>query len=48
MLEGDAVHKAVAGVLLLMSLASWSIILWKSFFLRSALAGLERSIAAFW
>jgi biopolymer transport protein ExbB len=48
MFEGDAVHKAVAGVLLLMSLASWSIILRKSFFLRSALAGLERSIAAFW
>jgi len=48
MLEGDAVHKAVAGVLLLMSLASWSIILWKSFFLRSARAGLERSIVAFW
>jgi biopolymer transport protein ExbB len=48
MFEGDAVHKAVAGVLLLMSLASWSIILWKSFFLRSALAGLERGIAAFW
>jgi biopolymer transport protein ExbB len=48
MFEGDAVHKAVAGVLLLMSLASWSIILWKSFFLRSALAGLEQSIAAFW
>ena len=48
MLEGDAVHKVVAGVLLLMSLASWSIIVWKSFFLRSALAGLERSIAAFW
>jgi biopolymer transport protein ExbB len=48
MFEGDAVHKAVAGLLLLMSLVSWSLILWKSFFLRSALAGLERSIAAFW
>jgi len=48
MFEGDTVHKAVAALLLLMSLASWSIILWKSFFLRSALTGLERSIAAFW
>jgi len=48
MFEGDAVHKAVAGLLLLMSLASWFIIVWKSFFLRSALAGLERGIAAFW
>jgi biopolymer transport protein ExbB len=48
MFEGDAVHKAVAALLLLMSLASWSIIFWKSFFLRSALAGLERSVAAFW
>lgn len=48
MFDGDAVHKVVAGLLLLMSLLSWSIILWKSFFLRSALSGMERSIAAFW
>jgi biopolymer transport protein ExbB len=48
MFEGDAVHKTVAGLLLLMSLASWSIIVWKSYFLRGALAGLERGIAAFW
>jgi len=48
MWEGDAVHKVVAALLLLMSLASWSIILWKCFFLRSVLDGLERSVAAFW
>lgn len=48
MFEGDAVHKALALLLLLMSLASWSIILWKSIFLGTARAGLERSIAAFW
>lgn len=48
MFAGDAVHKTVAVLLLVMSLGSWFIIVWKSFFLRSARSGLERSIAAFW
>ena len=48
MFEGDVVHKSVAGLLLCMSLASWSVILWKAFFLRNALSGLGRAIAAFW
>ena len=46
--QGDAVHSAVALLLLLMSVGSWVVIVWKSWFLHRALADVARSIAAFW
>jgi biopolymer transport protein ExbB len=46
--QGDAVHNAVALLLLLMSVGSWVVILWKSWLLRRALTDVKRSIAAFW
>ena len=46
--QGDAVHQAVSVLLLAMSVASWSVILWKLWLLRGAMAGTARSIAAFW
>ena len=46
--QGDAVHQAVSVLLLAMSVASWSVILWKLWLLRGAMAGTQRSIAAFW
>ena len=46
--SGDAVHNAVSGLLLLMSVAVWVLIFWKSWLLPRALTGLSRSIAAFW
>jgi len=46
--QGDAVHQAVAGLLLAMSIASWSVMVWKALLLRGALADTARSIAAFW
>ncbi len=47
-LQGDAVTQAVALVLLLMSVASWVVILWKSWLLRRASGDVARSTAAFW
>jgi biopolymer transport protein ExbB len=46
--QGDGVSRAVAAVLLLMSVASWVAILWKGWLLRSGTRGVLRSIAAFW
>ena len=46
--QGDAVHNAVALLLLLMSVGSWLVIVWKSWLLRRALKDVARSIAAFW
>ena len=46
--QGDAVHNAVALLLLLMSVGSWLVIVWKSWLLRRALTDVARSIAAFW
>ena len=34
--EGDAVHLAVAALLLLMSVASWTVMLWKALLLWQA------------
>ena len=48
LLEGDAVSRAVAGLLLLMSIASWVAILWKAWLLRGGTSSVLRSIAAFW
>ncbi|MFZ3220171.1 MAG: MotA/TolQ/ExbB proton channel family protein [Rhodoferax sp.] len=46
--RGDAVSNAVALVLLLMSVGSWVVILWKSWLLRRAHGDVVRGTAAFW
>jgi biopolymer transport protein ExbB len=46
--QGDAVSQFVAILLLAMSVASWVVILWKSWLLRRAVGDVARSIAAFW
>jgi biopolymer transport protein ExbB len=46
--QGDAVSRSVAVLLLAMSVASWVVILWKGWMLRSAVREVQRSIAAFW
>ncbi|WOP15736.1 MotA/TolQ/ExbB proton channel family protein [Ottowia sp. SB7-C50] len=46
--QSDAIGKAVAILLLLMSIASWVVILWKSWMLRRAGGDVVRSVAAFW
>jgi biopolymer transport protein ExbB len=46
--QGDAVTRLVAVLLLLMSVASWVIILWKGWLLRRASRDVGRSTAAFW
>ncbi|OIQ85558.1 biopolymer transport protein ExbB [mine drainage metagenome] len=46
--QGDALIRAVALLLLAMSLASWFVILWKSAMLDNAARRVPRAIAAFW
>ena len=46
--QADAVGRAVALLLLLMSVASWVVILWKTWVLRRAASDVQRSTAAFW
>ena len=46
--QGDAVIRGVAVVLLAMSIASWVVILWKTWLLRRAGMDVTRSTAAFW
>ena len=46
--QSDAIGKAVAILLLLMSIASWVVILWKAWLLRRAGGDVARSVAAFW
>ena len=46
--QSDAIGKAVAILLLLMSIASWVVILWKAWMLRRAGGDVARSVAAFW
>ena len=48
LLQGDAVIRLVAMLLLVMSVASWVIILWKGWLLRRATGDVSRSTAAFW
>jgi biopolymer transport protein ExbB len=48
MFQGDAVHNTVAGLLLLMSVASWVVIVWKTWLLQRAIGDTQRSTAAFW
>ena len=46
--QGDGVTRAVAVLLLAMSVASWVVILWKAWVLRRAGGDVVRSTAAFW
>lgn len=46
--QGDAVSRAVALLLLLLSVASWVVIVWKAWLLQRASADIRRGIAAFW
>jgi biopolymer transport protein ExbB len=46
--QGDAVSISVALGLLLMSVCSWVVILWKGWMLQRALRDVERCMAAFW
>ena len=48
LMQGDAISKAVAVLLLAMSVASWVVILWKAWLLQRANGDMARSIAAFW
>lgn len=47
-LQGDALARSVALLLLAMSVASWVAILWKTWLLRRASGDVARCIAAFW
>jgi len=47
-LQGDGVTQLVSIVLLLMSVGSWVVILWKSWLLHRASADVNRCVAAFW
>jgi biopolymer transport protein ExbB len=46
--HGDGVIRAVAALLLAMSVSSWVVILWKAWLLRRGTGGVMASIAAFW
>ena len=46
--QSDLIGKAVAILLLLMSIASWVVIVWKAWMLRRAGGDVTRGIAAFW
>ena len=46
--QGGAVSVAVAAMLLLMSIASWVVILWKARLFKRAVGDVARSTAAFW
>ncbi|HSW18104.1 MAG TPA: MotA/TolQ/ExbB proton channel family protein [Ramlibacter sp.] len=46
--QGDAISRAVVALLLVMSVCSWVVIVWKAWLLRRAAADVQRSTAAFW
>lgn len=46
--QSDAVGRAVALLLLAMSVSAWALILWKTWLLRRARRGLQRAVPAFW
>jgi len=48
LLQGDAISRLVAVLLLLMSVSSWVVIIWKSWLLQRAAGDVKRSTAAFW
>ncbi len=47
-MQGDAISRSVALLLLAMSVASWVVILWKAWMLRRAVSDVNLSMAAFW
>jgi biopolymer transport protein ExbB len=46
--QSDAIGRAVALLLLAMSVSAWALILWKTWLLRRARKGLVRAVPAFW
>jgi biopolymer transport protein ExbB len=46
--QGDVVTGLVAALLLLMSVASWVVIVWKTWLLKRAVGDVARSTAVFW
>ncbi|HOM12792.1 MAG TPA: MotA/TolQ/ExbB proton channel family protein [Rubrivivax sp.] len=46
--QADAIGRAVAALLLLMSISAWVLIFWKGWVLRRALTDLSRAVPAFW
>jgi biopolymer transport protein ExbB len=48
LLQGDAISRGVALLLLAMSVASWVVILWKGWLLRRAVREVNTCTAAFW
>ena len=48
LMQGSAVSRSVAALLLAMSVASWVVIVWKTWLLRHAALDVARSTAAFW
>ncbi|HWH80867.1 MAG TPA: MotA/TolQ/ExbB proton channel family protein [Burkholderiaceae bacterium] len=46
--QGDAVTRAVAALLLLMSISAWVLIFWKGFLLRRVRGDIARAVPAFW
>lgn len=48
LLQGDLVGISVAWTLLLMSVASWTVMAWKTWLLQRGAASAQRAVAAFW
>ena len=46
--QGDLITRAVAALLLLMSVSAWVMIFWKSWLLRRARRDIARAVPAFW
>jgi len=46
--QSDVIGRAVALLLLAMSVSAWALILWKTWLLRRARRGLARAVPAFW
>ena len=46
--QADAIGRAVALLLLLMSIGAWVLIFWKGWVLRRAVSDLRRGVDAFW
>ena len=46
--QSDAIARAVAGLLLLMSISAWVVIVWKAWVLQRAQRDIARAVPAFW
>ena len=46
--QGDAITRSVAALLLLMSISAWVVIFWKAWLLRRVRVDLRRAVPAFW